>query len=115
MATALGTTVPRQRIGDAPPHRWFAIFVLVVSLSHGAPGWADDQDRHPPDPLRRAELAADVATHTKAGKLGPDTRFALTALHESPLTAVVATGQARQASVVAYERTAKRAIEGLVD
>jgi len=77
MVTARGTTVPRQRIGDAPPHRWLAIFVLVVSLSGGALGWADDEERHPLDPLSREEIDAVVAILTKAGKVGADTRFAL--------------------------------------
>ena len=77
MATALGTTASRPRIGDAPAHRWLGIFVLVMSLSAGAPGWADDQERHPLDPLNREEIAAVVEIVTNAGKVGPGTRFAL--------------------------------------
>jgi len=115
MVTARGTTVPRQRIGDAPPHRWLAIFVLVVSLSGGALGWADDEERHPLDPLSREEIGAVVEILTKAGKVGPDTRFALIALQEPPKTVAAGAGEARQASVVAYERTANRTIEGLVN
>jgi len=51
--------------------------VLVASLSGGALGWADDEERHPLDPLSREEIDAVVAILTKAGKVGADTRFAL--------------------------------------
>src|SRR5215475_15902113 len=117
MATALGTTASRPRIGDAPSHRWLGIFVLVVSLIGGAHARADDQERHPLDPLSREEIAAVVEILTNAGKVGPGTRFALIALQEPPKALVInaAVGQARQASVVAYERAANKTIEGLVD
>src|SRR5215475_10297477 len=117
MATALGTTASRPRIGDAPAHRWLGIFVLVVSLSGVAHGWADDQERHPLDPLNREEIAAVVEILTNAAKVGPGTRYALIALQEPPKALVInaGVGQARQASVVAYERAANKTIEGLVD
>src|SRR5215831_13048408 len=115
LARPLAAEGQPRRIGGAPSHRWRAVFVLLVSLSQGAPGWAEDEERHPLDPLSREEIAAVVATLSKAGKVGPDTRFPLIALQEPPKTVDAGAGQARQASVVAYERTANRTIEGLVD
>src|SRR5262249_24288102 len=115
MGTALGTSVPRQRIGDAPSHRWLAVLALLVSLSQGAPGWPEGRDPHPTDPLSREEFAAVGATPSKSGKVGPDTRFPLIALQEPPKTVYAGARLSRQAAVVAYERTANRTIEGLVD
>ena len=77
MATALGTTESRPLIGDAASHRWLGVFLLMVSLIGGAHAWADDQERHPLDPLNREEIAAVVEILTNAGKVGPGTRFAL--------------------------------------
>src|SRR5262249_8311824 len=111
MGTALGTSVPRQRIDDAPSHRWLAVFVLLVRLGQGAPGGAEAAGRNPLDPLSRDEAAAVVATLSKAGKVGPEPRFPLIARQAPPKTVDVGRGQARQASVVAYERTANRTIE----
>ena len=100
------------------------VFVLALILACCAvpllAGAVADVSVHPLDPLTSDEIAVAVDLLRTSGKIGPNSRFPLIALHEPPKPEVLGCctdgrQPPRRAFVIVYERAANATFEAVVD
>jgi primary-amine oxidase len=95
---------------------------LPAILALGLLGWGARMARaidSPLEPLNKDEIGIAMKVLRASGKVGPETRFPVIALHEPPKADVLAwkagAPVVRQALVVVYERSKNQTSEAIVD
>src|SRR5262245_30739919 len=94
--------------------------ILACCASPLLAGAVGDVSVHPLDPLTTDEIAVAVGVLRASGKIGPNSRFPLIALHEPPKPEVLGCctdgrQPPRRAFVIVYERAASATFEAVVD
>lgn len=107
----------KKRTADSPiKASWIPAILLSACLTFGLSSWAAT---HPLEPLSKAEIATAMNVMRASGKVAPDTRFPVIALHEPPKAEVLAykpgTPIRREAFIVVFDRATNTTSEAVVD
>jgi primary-amine oxidase len=93
--------------------RWVCALIILPALA------ADENSRHPLDPLTSAEILQTAEVLRASGKVNENSRFSLIALHEPPKEEVLAFRPGapfrRESFAIVYEREPNRTYEAVVD